>query len=138
MLFDLLIVLMADVVENMFIEKDLETRNLQQRLRDAESTLAILTRDTNTNLNNLKVHLNEKYKTTQEIEQQMANFQKEWLEKQDALTVEVIERNKIIMSLQKQMTVLQEQYRFANIQIQFKDDIIKEMQKELKLAMTKV
>lgn len=68
--------LVAGIVEKLFIEKDLETKNLQERLRDAESNLIIVTRDSDISLNNLKIQLNEKYKTIQEIEQQMANLQK--------------------------------------------------------------
>ena len=68
--------LVADIVENLFIEKDLETKNLQERLRDAESNLAIVTRNNDISLNNLKIQLNEKYERIQEIEQQMINHQK--------------------------------------------------------------
>ena len=67
--------LVADV-ENLFIEKDLETKTLQERLRDAESNLAIVTRNSDISLNNLKIQLSEKYKRIQEIEQQMINLQK--------------------------------------------------------------
>ena len=67
--------LVADV-ENLFIEKDLETTTLQERLRDAESNLAIVTRNSDISLNNLKIQLSEKYKRIQEIEQQMINLQK--------------------------------------------------------------
>lgn len=64
-------------MESMFIEKDLETKCLRQRLCVAESNnLATVARDTNTNLNNLKVQLNEKCKAIQEIQQQMANLNK--------------------------------------------------------------
>lgn len=68
--------LVAGIVEKLFIEKDLETKNLQERLRDAESNLIIVTRNSDISLNNLKIQLNEKYKTIQEIEQQMVNLQK--------------------------------------------------------------
>ncbi|XP_053982143.1 uncharacterized protein LOC128878177 [Hylaeus volcanicus] len=121
---------MADIVEDVFIEKDAETRYLQ-------SPLAILTSDASVNLNNLKVQLNEQRKATEEMEQLMANFQKESLEKQDALRAEVLDKNETIVSLQKHIAALQEQYRFANIEKQFKEDIIKEMQKELKLEKAK-
>ncbi|KZC13121.1 hypothetical protein WN55_05544 [Dufourea novaeangliae] len=128
-------VLVADSVEHMFTEKSLEMRNLQKRLHNAESTLVVLTCDTNRNINNLKVQLNEKCRTIQEMKQQMSDFQKESLEKQGALTAEVIEKNEIITSLKKQIVILQEQCHHANIQMQFKEDIIKEMRRKLKQTM---
>ncbi|OAD55060.1 hypothetical protein WN48_05633, partial [Eufriesea mexicana] len=131
------IMLMADIVENLFIEKDLETKSLQKRLRDAESNLAIAIHDSDISLNNIQIQLSEKYKAVQEIEQRMTNLQKESIQKQNVLTVEVMEKNEILMSLQKQMTILQEQYRFANMQIYFKESIIKEMRKELKRTIAK-
>lgn len=67
---------MADIVKHTFTKKDLETRNLQQRLYDAESNLSKVTRDMNINVNNLKVKLNEKCRIMQEIERQRANTKK--------------------------------------------------------------
>lgn len=68
--------LMADIVENLLLEKNVEIKILHERLRDAKSNLAITVRDSDINLNNLKIQLSEKYKTVQDIEQQMANLQK--------------------------------------------------------------
>lgn len=48
------------------------------------------------------------------------------------------EKNEIVTSLQKQITTLQEQCRSANMQIHFKESIIKEMRRELKQAIAKV
>ncbi|XP_050474655.1 putative autophagy-related protein 11 [Bombus huntii] len=139
------IMLVAGIVEKLFIEKDLETKNLQERLRDAESNLIIVTRNSDISLNNLKIQLNEKYKTIQEIEQQMVNLQKvcaicsnvyfiESIEKQIVLTAEVTERNEVVTSLQKQVAMLQEQCRSTNMQIHFKEGIIKEMRRKLRQA----
>lgn len=70
------IILVADIVENLFIEKDLETINLQERLRYVESNLGILTCDNDRNINNLEMQLNEKCKIIEEVMQQMSNLQK--------------------------------------------------------------
>ncbi|XP_078043243.1 uncharacterized protein LOC144473332 [Augochlora pura] len=129
------IVLVADIVEKMFIEKDFEMRKLRQRLRIAESALEALTRDSNTSC--LKAQLNEKCRLIEEIKQQMSDTRKDLLEKQDTLIAEGIEKNKMITCLQKQIATLQEQYYNASMQIQFNEDIIKEMRKKLKRTMDK-
>lgn len=43
-----------------------------------------------------------------------------------------MEKNEIVTSLQKEMTTLQEQCHYANMQIHFKEGIIKKMRKELR------
>lgn len=47
------------------------------------------------------------------------------------MTVEVAEKHDLIMNLKDQVTYLEEQFRQANIQLQFKNNIIKEMRKDL-------
>lgn len=49
-----------------------------------------------------------------------------------------MEKNEIVMSLQKQTAILQEQCRYASMQIRFKEDVIKEMRKKLKKGIAKV
>ncbi|XP_026674079.1 putative leucine-rich repeat-containing protein DDB_G0290503 [Ceratina calcarata] len=61
----------------------------------------------------------------------------ESIEKQSVLKAEIKERDEIIMSLQKQMAVLQTQCHYVKMQSHFREDIIKEMRKELKQAVSK-
>lgn len=64
--------LTADIVENLLKEKDLEIRELH----DTKCNLIVIARDTDINVNNLKVQLSEKCKKIEEIEQRMAKLQK--------------------------------------------------------------
>lgn len=54
------------------------------------------------------------------------------LEMRDALTAEVAEKHDIILSLKHDILRLEEQCLQINKHAQFKDDIIKELRKEVK------
>lgn len=54
------------------------------------------------------------------------------LEMRDALTAEVAEKHDIILSLKQDILQLEEQCRQTNKHAQFKDDIIKELRKEIR------
>ncbi|XP_046144032.1 uncharacterized protein LOC123988348 [Osmia bicornis bicornis] len=132
------IMLTADIVENLLKEKDLEIRELQRCLHDAKSNLTVIVRDTDINVNNLKVQLSEKCKKIEEIEQRTAKLQKDSREKQEMLTVEMMKKDEIVSSLRKQVTVLQKQVHCANLQTQCKEGIVKEVRKELKQTVAKL
>lgn len=59
------------------------------------------------------------------------NFQS-MLDMRDALTAEVAEKHDAILSLRREVHMLEEQCRKADQQVHFKDDIIKELRKEIK------
>lgn len=52
--------------------------------------------------------------------------------------MEVAEKHDVVLALRKEVADLEEQCRQVNMQAQFKDDIIKDMRKELKQATLKV
>lgn len=54
------------------------------------------------------------------------------LEMRDALTAEVAEKHDIILSLKQDVLRLEEQCLQTNKHAQFKDDIIKELRREIK------
>lgn len=56
----------------------------------------------------------------------------------NALTIEVAEKHDIILNLRRDVQQLEEQCRQSNKQTQFKDDIIKELRKEIKLLKGQV
>lgn len=68
------------------------------------------------------------------------NFQS-MLDMRDALTAEVAEKHDTILRLRRDLHILEEQCRKADQQTHFKDDIIKELRKEikqLKLQVSKI
>lgn len=59
------------------------------------------------------------------------NFQS-MLDMRDALTAEVADKHDTILCLRREVHMLEEQCRKADQQTSFKDDIIKELRKEIK------
>lgn len=59
-------------------------------------------------------------------------------ETQAALTVEVAEKHDQMLELRREMHLLEEQVKNAHMQTHFKDNIIREMRNELKVARNKV
>ncbi|XP_076397274.1 uncharacterized protein LOC100879001 isoform X2 [Megachile rotundata] len=59
------------------------------------------------------------------------------VKKQEVLIAKMTEKDKLVTCLQKQVANLQEQVHYADLQIQFKKGIIKEMRKKLKQATSK-
>lgn len=55
-----------------------------------------------------------------------------------ALTAEVAEKHDQILALRREVAALEDQLRQADMQTHFKDDIIKELRKEVKVARSKV
>jgi len=55
----------------------------------------------------------------------------------EALTAEVADKHDQIFALRHEVELLEERCRQADLQIHFKDDIIKEMRKDLKLSKLK-
>lgn len=63
---------------------------------------------------------------------------KSMVEMRDALTAEVAEKHDVVLSLRRDIQLLEEQCRTADQQTHFKDDIIKELRKEIKQYKQKV
>lgn len=55
-----------------------------------------------------------------------------------ALSAEVAEKHDQVLALRKEVVQLEDQLRQADKQTHFKDDIIKELRKEVKVARSKV
>ncbi|XP_074113244.1 uncharacterized protein LOC141536544 isoform X2 [Cotesia typhae] len=120
------IIKVLDTVENELIdEKYIE--NLQDKAL-SDSTVQI---DNNVDTLKLKNQLDEKMREISRLNHQLNCLEKESVESREALTVEVAEKHDLIMNLKDQVTYLEEQFRQANIQLQFKNNIIKEMRKDL-------
>ncbi|XP_012287974.1 protein MLP1 isoform X2 [Orussus abietinus] len=127
----------ADIVESAIIARNLEDDSLYQQLQAAEAKLIKITHEKDTELSTLRTQLDEKNRKLEEIEYRLAYAQKESQETREALTAEVAEKHDLVMTLRKEVAQLEEQCRQANMQTHFKDDIIKEMRKELKQTTLK-
>ncbi|KAL6439318.1 hypothetical protein ACFW04_003883 [Cataglyphis niger] len=114
------IILTPDILESVLDVKDSENRNLRRQLQDIESKLMVCTYENNMGTTNLQVQLEEKSKKVQQLEDKLARLEKEAVETRDTLTAEI--------------TALEKQNYHANIGNLLKDDLIKEMRKELKEA----
>ncbi|XP_029668885.1 GRIP and coiled-coil domain-containing protein 2-like isoform X1 [Formica exsecta] len=114
------IILTPDILESVLDVKDSENRNLRRQLQDVESKLMVYTYENNMGTTNLQVQLEEKTKKVQQLEDKVARLEKEAVETRDTLTAEI--------------TALEKQNYHANIGNLLKDDLIKEMRKELKEA----
>ncbi|KMQ91619.1 early endosome antigen 1-like protein, partial [Lasius niger] len=114
------IILTPDILESVLDVKDSENRNLRRQLQDVESKLMVYTYENNMDTSNLQVQLEEKSKKIQQLEDKVARLEKEAVKTQDTLTAEI--------------TALEKQNYHANIGNLLKDDLIKEMRKELKEA----
>lgn len=55
-----------------------------------------------------------------------------------ALTAEVAEKHDQILALKREVTHLEDQLRQADMQTHFKDDIIKKLREDVKVARSKV
>lgn len=60
------------------------------------------------------------------------------LDMRDALTAEVADKHDVIITLRRDIQLLEEQCKRADQQTHFKDDIIKELRKEIKQHKQKV
>lgn len=60
------------------------------------------------------------------------------LDMRDALTAEVADKHDVIVTLRRDIQLLEDQCRRADQQTHFKDDIIKELRKEIKHYKQKV
>ncbi|KAL2721752.1 myosin-11-like isoform X1 [Vespula maculifrons] len=115
-------ILVADIVESKYIDNGLEVKKLQEHLQDTESDI--------TNMTHLQLQLKKKDKEIEEIKSQMNCIKKESMETHESLAIEITKKHNLIMFLSQEIRKLEEQYRYANMQIHFKDDIIKKMRKK--------
>ncbi|XP_048514791.1 GRIP and coiled-coil domain-containing protein 2 isoform X3 [Athalia rosae] len=131
------IVTMADIMENALNTNELEIEKLREELRESETKFEKLMHEKSLEMDNLRSQLDQKCMELQQTECRMACLQKESLETRDALTVEVAEKHDLVLTLRKELAMLEEQCRQSDMQTHFKDDIIKEMRRELKHAKSK-
>ncbi|KAL2734073.1 centromere-associated protein E-like [Vespula squamosa] len=115
-------ILVADIMESKYIDNGLEVKKLQEHLPDTESDI--------TNMTHLQLQLKKKDKEIEEIKSQMNCLKKESMDAHEALVIEIAKKHNLIMFLSQEITELEKQYRYANMQIHFKDDIIKKMRKK--------
>ncbi|XP_057325034.1 interaptin-like isoform X2 [Microplitis mediator] len=126
------IIEMLDTVKNELIdEKYLE--NVQDDKALSDSTVQI---DNNVDTFKIKNKLDEKTREILRLTHQLNSLEKESIESREALTAEVAEKHDVIINLKDQVTYLEEQLRQANVQLQFKNNIIKELRKDLVLKNT--
>ncbi|XP_008555529.1 interaptin [Microplitis demolitor] len=126
------IIEMLDTVKNELIdEKYLE--NVQDDKTLSDSTVQI---DNNVDTFKIKNKLDEKTREILRLTHQLNSLEKESIESREALTAEVAEKHDVIINLKDQVTYLEEQLRQANVQLQFKNNIIKELRKDLVLKNT--
>ncbi|XP_015509241.1 putative leucine-rich repeat-containing protein DDB_G0290503 isoform X1 [Neodiprion lecontei] len=131
------IVRMADIVENALKTSELEIEKLRSDLKESETKLEKLLHEKSIGMETLQSKLDEKCMELEQLENRMACLKKESLETRDALTVEVAEKHDLVLSLREELAMLEEQCRQSDMQTHFKDDIIKEMRRELKQAKLK-
>ncbi|XP_018398230.1 PREDICTED: myosin-11-like [Cyphomyrmex costatus] len=112
------IILTPDILESVLDAKDRENKNLLRQLQDVESKLIVYSYENNVDTVNLQLQLEEKCKKVQQLEDKISRLEKEAAETKDTLTAEIV--------------ALEKQNYHANMGNLLKDDLIKEMRKELK------
>lgn len=115
---DFNIILTPDILESVLDAKDRENKSLYRQLQDVESKLMVYTYENNVDTINLQLQLEEKCKKVQQLEDKVARLEKGAAETKDTLTAEIV--------------ALEKQNYHANMGNLLKDDLIKEMRKELK------
>lgn len=85
----------------------------------------------------LKSKLSEAEESVQKLKCHLVNSEKNARDMRAALTAEVAEKHDTILALKREVQHLEEQLRQADMQTHFKDDIIKELRKEVKVARSK-
>ncbi|XP_065164303.1 myosin heavy chain, fast skeletal muscle-like isoform X4 [Atheta coriaria] len=95
--------------------KDKNIKMLQQKLEDAMNAKMLMAAEMQKECNKCD------------------ELQKSMLDIRDALAAEVADKHDVILTLKRDVQVLEEQCKKADQQTHFKDDIIKELRKEIKL-----
>ncbi|XP_051165160.1 polyamine-modulated factor 1-binding protein 1-like isoform X2 [Leptopilina boulardi] len=118
------IVQVAEFLESAIVAKDLKIKNLHESLEESNAKLEKL------------LHENDKCeaknKQIQELEIQLTALQKESLESKEALASEVAEKYDQVIVLRREIQELEDKCHHLSMQTQFKEDIIKDLRKELK------
>ncbi|XP_015606828.1 uncharacterized protein PFB0145c isoform X3 [Cephus cinctus] len=128
---------LINAVECALVSKDLNIEELTDQLRDCQIKLDEITQEKNDEIKRLRIQLDEQHKRLQTLECQLHCLEKESMESREVLTMEVAEKHDLVMALRKEVADLEEQCRHVNMQTHFKDDIIKEMRRELRQARMK-
>ncbi|KAK0179759.1 hypothetical protein PV327_005480 [Microctonus hyperodae] len=82
--------------------------------------------------------LEEKTREIMRLTHQLNKLDKESLESREALAIEVAGKHDTVMNLKQQVNKLEENGRQLQMQLHFKEDIIKNMRTEMKLLKTKI
>ncbi|XP_043275252.1 LOW QUALITY PROTEIN: golgin subfamily B member 1-like [Venturia canescens] len=121
----------ASIVE--MVESAIATRREEDRGdHHAEVELAEKRNFNNKEVEELRLKLQEKSLEIERLSRRLSFLEKESLETREALTNEVAEKHDMGIALRAEVTALEEQCRRANMLMQFKEDIIKGMRRELK------
>ncbi|XP_043465093.1 polyamine-modulated factor 1-binding protein 1-like isoform X2 [Leptopilina heterotoma] len=118
------IVQVADFLESALVAKDLKIKNLNECLEETNAKLEKLLHEND--------NFETKNKQIQELEIQLKALQKESLESKEALASEVAEKYDQVIILRREIQELEDKCHHLSMQTQFKEDIIKDLRKELK------
>ncbi|XP_032683902.1 reticulocyte-binding protein 2-like isoform X2 [Odontomachus brunneus] len=111
------IMLTPDILESVLITKDTENKSLYRHLQEVESKYMVYTHKSNIDTNNLQKQLEEESKKVQQLQAEVARLEEEVTETRNAMT---------------KVVTLKNENCHANIGNSFKNEVIKEMCKELK------
>ncbi|XP_068084746.1 early endosome antigen 1 isoform X2 [Anabrus simplex] len=128
-------------VENDAFQLQSEIINVTHKLNESERLLQGALHERNEltkEVTSLSAQLNAKTDEIVALTRTVAENEKSAKDVREALTAEVAEKHDQLLALRRDVMHLEERCRQADMQTHFKDDIIKEMRKDVKLARSKL